>query len=155
MISFQVCALGRHPRAQRAGGVAAQPRRQLKAAACYIPSAHTTAIIIFVAVDAGDRTFSYVTFALILVGAAIEIVSVFFDYKFLDFLPVVSCACYGVAFGMHLYLGLSTLSDRWNGVNFVGGNGDAVITFAILFGIGLVAALAAGFMKRRRPVEEQ
>lgn len=111
--------------------------------------------IIFVAVDAGDRTFSYVTFALILVGAAIEIVSVFFDYKFLDFLPVVSCACYGVAFGMHLYLGLPTLSDRWNGVNFVGGNGDAVITFAILFGIGLVAALAACFMKRRRSVEEQ
>lgn len=111
--------------------------------------------IIFVAVDAGDRTFSYVTFALILVGAAIEIVSVFFDYKFLDFLPVVSCACYGIAFGMHLYLGLPTLSDRWNGVNFVGGNGDAVITFAILFGIGLVAALVACFMKRRRPADGQ
>lgn len=111
--------------------------------------------IIFIAVDAGDRTFSYVTFALILAGAAIEIASAFFDYVFLDFLPVVSCICYGVAFGMHLYLGLPTLSDVWNGVNFVGGNAQAVITFAVLFGTGLLAALVACFMKRRRSVEEQ
>lgn len=33
-LSGFVCALGRRPRAQRAGDGAAQPRRQLKAAAC-------------------------------------------------------------------------------------------------------------------------
>lgn len=103
--------------------------------------------IVYIAVDSSDRTFSILTFALALVGAVIWIAYTLLDFKFLDFLPILSCACYGVAFAQHLRLGLETLSDVWNGVNFVGGNPTMAITFIVLFGIGMITALVAAFMK--------
>lgn len=106
--------------------------------------------IIFVAVDVKDRTFSFVTFALILVGAAVETAYFFFDFKFLDFMPLVSCLCFGVAVGMHWNLGLATLSDVWNGVNFVGGDPKAALGFGIVFAICTIAMIVSCFMKQRK-----
>lgn len=106
--------------------------------------------IIFIAVDVKDRTFSAVTFALILVGAAVEIAYFFLDFKYLDFMPLVSCVCFGVALGAHWNLGLETLSDVWNGVNFVGGNAQAALGFGIVFVIGTVVAIVSCFMKQRK-----
>ena len=44
-------------------------------------------------------------------------------------------------------VGLETLSDVWNDVNFVGGNPTMAITFIVLFAIRTVAAIVAAFMK--------
>lgn len=106
--------------------------------------------IIFIATDLGDRTFSLVTFFLVLLGVIIEVVYAVFDISFLDFLPILSCACYGVAVGNHWNLGLATLSDVWNGVIFVGGNPQAALAFGIIFLIGTIAALVSCFMKQKK-----
>lgn len=106
--------------------------------------------IIFIATDLGDRTFSYITFVFVLLGVAIEVVYVAFDKKYLDFLPIISCVCYGVAVGQHWKLGLATLSDLWNGVNFVGGNYNAAIAFGVIFVVCTVAAIVSCFMKQKK-----
>lgn len=103
--------------------------------------------ILFVILDSGDRTFSLITFFAVLAGAAVAIAGAFLK---LDFLPMITAALYGVGLGMHLYLGLPTLSDVLNEVNFVGGNPTMVIVFGILFFIGLVACIVGGFLSQER-----
>ncbi len=106
--------------------------------------------IIFIATDFGDVTFSLVTFLFILGGVVIEVVYVVLDMKILDFLPVVSCACYGVAIGQHWKLGLESLSDLWNGVNFIGGNYYIALAFGIVFTVFTIAAIVSCFMKQKK-----
>lgn len=106
--------------------------------------------IIFIATDIGDRTFSLLTFFLVLLGVIIEVVYVALDIKLLDFLPILSCACYGIAVGNHWNLGLATLSDVWNGVVFVGGNPKAAIAFGVIFFVGMVATVVSCFMNYKK-----
>lgn len=106
--------------------------------------------IVFVATDVGDRTFSGLTLAMNLVGVAIWIAYVLLDLKLLDFMPIIGCACYGVALGQHLLLTLESLSDVWNGVNFVGGNAMLALGFAIVFAICMICSIAACFMRDRK-----
>lgn len=105
---------------------------------------------VFLATDKGDRTFSFVTFLFVLAGVAVELVYVVLDFNVLDFLPAVSCICYGVALGQHWKLGLATLSDIWNGVTFVGGNYKAVLIFGILFIVCTFLSLVSCFMKQKK-----
>ena len=108
--------------------------------------------IIFIATDSKDRTFSLLTFLFILVGVVLEIAYVVLDKRFLDFLPILSCACYGVALGKHWFLGLETLSDVWNGVVFVGGNAKAALIFGIIFAVCTLVAIVSCFMKQKKNV---
>lgn len=101
--------------------------------------------IVFILVDRGDRTFSWITAILILVGVLGEALVI---GKNPVFAPLIPAICYGVALSMHLYLGLPTLSDVVNGVNFVGGNPTAVLAFGGIFLVGTVLALAASFMRQ-------
>lgn len=99
--------------------------------------------IAFIIVNRGDKTFSWVTAGLILAGVLGEVLVV---GKNPVFAPLIPAICYGVALSMHLYLGLPTLSDIVNGVNFVGGNSTAVLVFGGIFLFGTVLAVAASFM---------
>ena len=103
--------------------------------------------VAYIASDYGDRTFSPVTFALMLVGALLTIAYCITGFKFLDFIPAVSCIVYGFAFGQHLILALESLSDVWNQVNFVGGNATLGAVFAGLFLVPVVAAAVGAFMR--------
>ncbi|MEK3669825.1 MULTISPECIES: hypothetical protein [unclassified Paenibacillus] len=112
-------------------------------AACLMLAAN----IAFIIFDYGDRTFSFVTFGLIIAGVLGELLVLVKTYSFAPLLPSI---CFGVALSMHLYLGFPTLSDVINGVNFIGGNPQAVIIFGIAFAIGTVASLVSCFMKQSR-----
>ena len=103
--------------------------------------------IVFIIFDYGDRTFSFVTFGLIIAGFAAELLVLIKNYYFA---PLLSSICFGVALSMHLYLGFPTLSDVVNGVNFIGGNPQAVIIFGIAFLIGTVASLVSCFMNQSK-----
>ena len=105
--------------------------------------------IAFLGADIGDRTFTALTFVMNLVGAAIWIVYAFIDLPLLDFMPILGAACYGVGLGKHLFLTLESLSDVWNGVNFVGGNAMLALAFALAFAICLICAVASCFMRDR------
>lgn len=110
--------------------------------------------ILFIALDVTDRTFSAVTFVFVLLGAAAEIASAFLPEKIASAAPVVSCICYGVAFGQHLMLSLETLSDVWNDVSFVGGNAAVAVAFLVIFFVGTVAAVVSAFFVRARKASE-
>lgn len=103
--------------------------------------------IAFYAVDYGDRTFSWITCLLIFAGVIFEAAAVCTNY---DAAPLLNAVCFGVALAYHLYIGLPTLSDILNGVNFIGGNADAVIIFSIVFFIGMAGSVAGCFMKQRK-----
>lgn len=103
--------------------------------------------LLFIVTDYGDRTFSLTTFILILVGVLGEVLVIFTNFKFAPLIPSI---CYGVALSLHLYLGLPTLSDVMNGVNFIGGNPTAVIQFGIIFFLGTIAAIVSCFMEQSK-----
>lgn len=103
--------------------------------------------ILFIALDMSDRTFSFVTFAFVLLGAVAEIASVFLPKKVSSAMPIVVCACYGVALGQHLILALETFSDIWNEVTFVGGNAVVTSVFLAVFAVGTIASIISAFLK--------
>ncbi|MCM3172002.1 MULTISPECIES: hypothetical protein [Paenibacillus] len=103
--------------------------------------------IVFLIVNHGDRTFSFITFGLIIAGVLGELLVLLKNYFFAPILPAIA---FGVALSMHFYLGFPTLSDVVNGVNFIGGNPQAVLVFGITFTIGTIAALISCFMKQSK-----
>lgn len=111
--------------------------------------------ILFIALDGNDRTFSFVTFAFVLAGSAVEILSSFLPRKIAAAAPIVVCACYGVALGQHLMLALETLSDIWNEVTFVGGNAAMASAFLAVFAVGTIAAVVSAFLGRERETNRE
>lgn len=103
--------------------------------------------IAFIIYDYGDRTYSHFTVLLIILGVLFELAIVFKNNIFLPMLPSIF---FGAALSIHLYLGLPTLSDIVNGVNFIGGNASAVIIFGGLFIVGTIGALVSSFMKQTK-----
>lgn len=106
--------------------------------------------VAFVAVDASDRTFSWIVFGLMLAGCALHLMVVFTDLRLA---PLFSSVFFGVGTALHIYVGLPTLSDIWNGVNFIGGNPTAVIVFGALFAAGMVLSMVSCFMEQRKVTE--
>lgn len=112
-------------------------------AACFM----LVADVAFIIYDYGDRTFSFITFSLIVLGVLGEGLVVLKNYSFAPLIPSI---CFGVALSMHFYLGFPTLSDVVNGVNFIGGNPQAVLIFGIAFVLGTIATLISCFMKQTK-----
>lgn len=104
--------------------------------------------VAFIIMDGTDRTFSYITFGLILAGVLCQVLIVFFDLKVM---PLLCAVCFGAALSYHLFVGLPTISDVVNGVNFIGGNPTAVVVFGGVFAVGTLLALCASFMNQRKP----
>lgn len=101
--------------------------------------------ILFIAFDLQDKTFSFITFFMVLAGAAATVAELFLPF---DFWPLVSTLFYGAGAGMHIYLALPTLSDVWNEVNFVGGNPVMAAVFSVIFlAVAIVSAVSC-FMTR-------
>lgn len=101
------------------------------------------ASILFIIIDRNDRTFSWITCILVLIGCIPALIQLKFR---LYVLPFISAVCFGGALSYHLYLGLPTLSDIINGVNFIGGNPNAVIIFGIIFLIGTIGSVIRCFI---------
>ncbi len=104
--------------------------------------------VAFLITDSADRTFSYITFGLILAGVVCEALVVFLDWKVM---PLLCAVCFGAALSYHLFIGLPTLSDVVNGVHYIGGNPTAVVVFGGIFAVGTLLTLCASFMNQRKP----
>lgn len=100
--------------------------------------------IVYLIVDGSDKTFSFVTFGAILVGVAVEILHAFTSF---GVLRIVTAAAYGIGLSYHLLVGLPSISDKINGVNFIGGNASMAIIFSIVFAVGTIGAVVASFLK--------
>lgn len=106
--------------------------------------------LVYVLFANADRNFSPAVYIPLFVGVVVGIAYALIDTKVLDFLPVVSCILYSVAFGKYLQLGLETLSDVWNGVTFNGGNPTLAVTFITLFAIGTILSVVTSFLKEEK-----
>lgn len=99
--------------------------------------------VLYLVLDRGDRTFSWLAFGLALGGAVITLLPL---KTKLAFAPILPTALYAAAFGLVLRIALPSLSDVWNGVNFIGGNAVLGITFAGVYLICGILGCIACFM---------
>ena len=105
--------------------------------------------ILFPIVDGSDQTFTQGCFLFVLIGSCLGLLDFFFDYGGL-------CAwgaalCYIVGCGFHLSEALPSVSDLWNGVNFIGGNQEAAIAFGICFlAIALILTVLNFFARKKK-----
>lgn len=102
--------------------------------------------VLYIATDASDRTFSAAAFALMLVGAAAEVLVILSNLRFA---PLVCAISYIVGFALTVNAALPSISDVWNGVHFIGGNATLGIVFSVTFFISAVAGIVACFMPER------
>ena len=107
-------------------------------------------LVALILTDRGDITFSWVTVGLLAAGAGFGLIGCLSD---LALLPLLAALGIGSGFSYHLYQGLPTLSDQWNGVNFIGGNPQAVTVFGTLFGVCTLLSLASCFLPQRKNIE--
>ena len=99
--------------------------------------------VIFIVMDRSDRTFSPVTVLLLLLGAVSWLLALVVKK---DLVPLVATVFLGAGLSVHLYQGLPTLSDIWNGVNFIGGNPIMVVVFGVVFGIVTILSVISLFL---------
>ncbi|MBQ5987337.1 MAG: hypothetical protein IJL59_08720 [Clostridia bacterium] len=99
--------------------------------------------VLYLLLDRGDRTFSWLAFGLALGGAVITLLPL---KTKLAFAPILPTALYAAAFGLVLRVALPSLSDVWNGVNFIGGNAVLGMTFAGVYLLCGILGCIACFM---------
>lgn len=107
--------------------------------------------ILYVALDHADtaRTFTWVGFALVLVAFFSNALTIFTP---LSFAPIVPSLLYSVSFGVILKACLPSISDIWNGVNFIGGNGELGIVFSALFGVVAILGIVTCFLDMKKTI---
>lgn len=103
--------------------------------------------ILYVICDASDISYSSLGFTMMLVGAITVLFTVFTDFSFA---PVIPSIFYSAGFALTLDGALPSLSDVWNGVNFIGGNGILATIFAGVFLIADLFAIVGCFMNQRK-----
>lgn len=103
--------------------------------------------IIFIALDFGDFTFTIGCFVCILLGSLVGLADIFLDGGTCIWLASL---LYSAAVGFHLYKGLQSVSDLWNGVNFIGGNQTMAIVFGIIFLVLAFTLIALNFFELKK-----
>lgn len=103
--------------------------------------------IVFIIGDHADRTFSMLAFLLALAGALSYLVVCFVDFKYTLF---VTGGLFIGAFVTELNVSLPSLSDVWNGVNFIGGNAFFGTAVAAVFLIASIGVIITAFMGERK-----
>jgi len=103
--------------------------------------------ILLVAIDHGDKTCSMEAFAMMLVGGILFVSVMFIDIKVL---PVIPGVFFIIGFALELCATLPSLSDVWNGVNFIGGNAYTGLAFTIIFAVCALLSIVSNFMEQRK-----
>ncbi len=99
--------------------------------------------IVFLIINGKDQTFDIRCFILLMVGSVIGLLSL----KILsNVLLWVTSILYSIAVAFHLYVGLPSISDLWNNVNFIGGNQEISIVFGIIFTLGTIIVVISNFI---------
>lgn len=103
-------------------------------------------VIYYVIQSNMDDCFNVAFFLLVLFGIIAAVASQTVPVKYMDSLVPVAAILWGMAFGIMVNNMLPTMSDVWNGVNFIGGNLSAYIVYTVLAFITAVLGIVACFM---------
>jgi hypothetical protein len=128
----------------------AKPAFWLSVAAAAIALVGTVAYIAIYMVTAAetvDRVFSWLTFGLMLGGAAVTLVG---EMLHLPFTPILGGACFAVALANHLVETAYPLADVLTGVPFFGGNPTLAIAFSVVFGAAAILNVIGAFLPHRK-----
>ena len=95
--------------------------------------------------------FAYSTFdtPLIIMLAAGILGSILCFLVRLDFLPLLTAAVYGCAFGRVLYRAAPVIADKANNISFQGGNFETVVLYIALTGLACILMIVACFHRER------
>ena len=107
--------------------------------------------VLLMALDGGDKTCSVSAFVLMLVGGFTFVGTMFLNSELLPFIPVV---LYIAGFACELDATLPSLSDVWNGVNFIGGNAYMGLAFTCIFALCAIMGIVSNFMKYRKSIKQ-
>ena len=107
--------------------------------------------ILYIAIDGGDKSYSTISFVLMLVGSILFIPTIFLKY---DILSIIPGLLFAFGFGEALRATLPPLSDVWNGVNFIGGNAFCGLAFTIIFFICMVVQIVVVFNKKYKQSDQ-
>lgn len=105
--------------------------------------------IVFLVLDFGDFTFTTGCFVCILLGSLVGLADFFLNN---DLCLWVASFLYSAAVGFHLFKGLQSVSDLWNGVNFIGGNQTLAIGFGIIFIVLAITLIVLNFCNTKKKV---
>lgn len=103
--------------------------------------------ILWLVLDGADRTFDMLGFILMLVGGLSFALVIFTKFEFAPILPAL---CMVVGFALAINVDLPSLSDVWNGVNFIGGNAVLGTTFSAIFLVCAILETVCCFMKESK-----
>lgn len=101
--------------------------------------------VAYIALDVGDITFSWIAVALLAVGGGLILASLLIKQGL--FLLAGSLCC-SAALGELLRVGLPSVSDIWNGVTFIGGNGQLAVVFIAVLAVVALLACVLCFLPR-------
>lgn len=109
--------------------------------------------IFYLALDGDDTvTFSMFNFGMILAGALCFVIPTVFDFPSASVLTV-GLASFGAA--SLLAMSLESLSDIWNGVNFVGGNAVMAVVFAGIFLVCILTVAVTCFFPQTKSEKKE
>jgi len=92
----------------------------------------------------GDKTYSNLTLALVVLAVIAEIAAVLSRVKFVQLIPALLM---GGAVGIHLYVSFPSITDLINKIVFIGGNSQLAVQFAIYFAIVGALFVIANFFE--------
>lgn len=102
--------------------------------------------ILYILLDAGDKTYSMTAFFLVLAGTCLGLMLL--ALRINDFM-IVPALMLAAAAGIQTYISLPTISDIWNHVVYIGGNQTNAVLFLALFIGGTLALTIAGFFPEK------
>lgn len=100
----------------------------------------------YIVTDRGDITFSWLAVGLLVLGGALGAAA---EWSGLELLLLPGSLCVSAAFGEMLRVGLPSVSDIWNGVTFVGGNGRLALVFIAVFAVLALAYCILCFIPKK------
>jgi len=103
--------------------------------------------ILFIALDGSDKTFSLIGFLLAIAAGLGFVLVLLVKNDLCALLPAVLSIG---AFAFTTRAMLPSLSDKWNHVNFIGGNAYMGLAFAIVFLISSLIGLASCYAGQQK-----
>lgn len=77
-------------------------------------------------------------------GIVTTVLCIVLKYQWLPLLPPI---CWGAALGLTIYHGAPVIMDKINGLNFLDGDPDMVITYLVLMALAALLSVVTSFVK--------
>ncbi len=112
---------------------------------CVVTLCAWAAAVAYLVTDLGDITFSWIAFALLAVGGGCIFAASLLKKGWLLLVGSLGCSA---ALGEMLRVGLPSVSDLWNGVTFIGGNGKLALVFIAVLAVVAVLSCILCFLPK-------